>query len=148
LTLGRSTIFLVDPGPDCSVPSFGSFFHFAGKFFDALAHHLSGLEFYGSARGNDEATSRLIWVATNPRFGEARLKDAKVAQLDSYVACQAIGDLIQRSLNDIEDLVLHHPSLVADRHDNVAFCELAHLYRESSADPRVSGRNLKIFTAA
>jgi hypothetical protein len=44
--------------------------------------------------------------------------------------------------------VLHHPSLIADRHDNVAFCELAHLQgivRRPSAERAI---NTKSFTAS
>jgi len=34
--------------------------------------------------------------------------------------------MIERSLHDVEDLVLHHPRLVADGDDNVAFRKFCH----------------------
>jgi hypothetical protein len=148
LALGGSNTFLIVASRDHSLPPFGSFLHFAGKFFDALPHHFSSFEFHRCARRNDKAASGLIRVAPNAGLCQARLKHAKVAQLDGHVARQAIGDLVQSSLNDIKHLMLDHPSLVTDRHDNVAFCELAHLQgivRRPDAERAI---NAKSFTAS
>jgi len=48
------------------------------------------------------------------------LKNAEVSQLHRDVIGEAISDMIERALDDIEDLVLHHPGLVADCHHDVA----------------------------
>ena len=115
------------------------FFHLARKFLDALAHDLSRLELYRRSRRNDETAAGLVGISADARFGQARLKDAKVAQLNRNIASQAIGDVIQRSLNDFEDLVLDHPSLITDGHNDVAFGELTHGIADSSIDHRVRG---------
>jgi hypothetical protein len=91
-----------------------------------LAHNLSGLEFHGCSWRDHETTARLVRIAANARLGQSRLEDAKIAQFDRHIPRQAISDVIKRPLYDLENLVLHHPSLVAYGHDNVAFCELTH----------------------
>jgi hypothetical protein len=48
------------------------------------------------------------------------LKNAEVPQLYRHVIGKAIGDMVQCSLDDIEDLVLYHAGLVADCHHDVA----------------------------
>jgi len=95
-----------------------------------LPHDLAGFELHRGARRDDEAAAWLIGIATDTRFGQARLENAEIAQFDRDIASQAVGDLIQCSLDDIENLVLHHPGLVTDGHDDVAFSELAHVFKE------------------
>jgi hypothetical protein len=101
----------------------GRFLQFAGKFFDALTHNLAGLKFHRRSRRNDETASGLVWISPYSRFGQPRLKNAEVAQFHWNIIGQAVGDFVQSALNHIEDFVLHHPGLVADRNDNVALGE-------------------------
>jgi hypothetical protein len=48
------------------------------------------------------------------------LKNAKIAEFNRDIVSQAVGDFIKRPLDYIEDLVLDHAGLIADRDDNVA----------------------------
>ena len=54
-------------------------FHLAREFLDALTHDLAGFELYRCPGRDDETAARLIGISADPRFGEARLKDAKIA---------------------------------------------------------------------
>jgi hypothetical protein len=54
------------------------------------------------------------------------LEDAKIAQLDRDIIGQTVGDFVQSTLHDLENFVLHHAGLVADRYDNVAFRQFCH----------------------
>ena len=62
-----------------------------------------------------------IGIATNARLAEFYLEDAEVAQLDRLPVGQAFREMIERALDDVEDVLLHHAGLVADADDQVAF---------------------------
>jgi hypothetical protein len=49
------------------------------------------------------------------------LEDPEISQLDRHIISKAVGNVIQGALNNIENLVLDHAGLVADRHHNVPF---------------------------
>jgi hypothetical protein len=104
----------------------GCFLHLARELLDALTHDLARFEFHSRPRRNHEAAARLVWVASDARFGQSRLKDTEIAQFHGHVACQAVGNMIERPLNHIENLMLHHTGLIANRHNEIAFCELTH----------------------
>jgi hypothetical protein len=111
---------------------FRGFLQFPGKFFNALAHYLAGLKFHRRPRRNNETAAGLIWVSTDPGLGQAWLKDAEITKLDRHVARQAVGDFIKRALNDIENLVLHHACLIANRDHDVPFSKFCHIPRNES----------------
>ena len=117
----------------------GGLFHLARKLLDPLAHDFPRFELHCCPGRDDETAARLVGIAADTRFRKARLEDAEIAQFNGYVACQAVGDLVQSFLNDLKDLVLHHSGLIADRHDDVAFGELAHGISDSSVDHRMIG---------
>lgn len=97
------------------------FFKFARKFLDALTHDLARLEFHGGARRDGKAAARLVRVATDSWFGQTRLKHSEIPQFDRNIIGQTVSDVIQRSLHNIKDLVLHHSGFVAYRHYDIAF---------------------------
>lgn len=49
--------------------------------------------------------------------------------------------MIKRSLDHIENLMLHHSRLIADRNDDVSFCELTHNKTKSLIDTEMRGKN-------
>lgn len=120
----------VNRGPRASRRRFlsRSFLQLPGEFFYALPHDFAGLKLHGRPRRNYETAARLIRVSTDAGFGQSRLEDSEVAQLDRHIVGQTIGDLIERPLDDIEDLMLDHPSLVANRYYNVAFGKFCHTF--------------------
>jgi hypothetical protein len=74
----------------------------------------------------------LIWVSTDTGFGQPGLKNSKIAQLDRHIVGQTVSDLVQRPLDNIEDLMLDHSGLIADRNYDVAFGKLCHTYKQES----------------
>ena len=90
------------------------------KLLDALTHDFASLEFYRGPRRNYKTAAGLIGVPTDARLRQSRLKHAEIAQFNWNVIRQAVGDLVQCALDDVEDMMLHHPGLVADRNDDVA----------------------------
>src|SRR5947207_4815701 len=106
--------------------AFFCFFQLARKLFHTLAHHLAGLELDRRPRRYHETATRLIWVTAHARFGQARLKNAEITQFYRHIAGQAVGDLIERPLDSVENLMLYHSSLVTDRYHNVAFSQFCH----------------------
>ena len=103
------------------------FLQFARKFFHPLAHDFPRLELDGRARRNNKTAARLIRVAPHAGLGQARLKNAKIPQFDRDIIGQTVGNVVESSLHNVKDLVLHHPSLIADGHNNVPFCKLRHI---------------------
>ena len=92
-----------------------------GELRHFLAHDLAGLEFHRGARRNDKAAARLIRVAADTRLGEFNFEDAEVTQFDRIALSECVGDVIERSLDDVEDLVLDQACLVADFNDEFPF---------------------------
>jgi hypothetical protein len=92
----------------------------ARELFHALPHDFTRLELHRRTRRNYETAPRLIRVSSDPRSGKAREEHAEVSQLNRNIVGQAFGDFIEGLLHHIEDLVLNHPGLIADRHHNVA----------------------------
>ena len=91
------------------------------KFRDFLPHNFAGLEFHGRSRRNHEAAAGLIRIATDPRLREFDLEDAEVAKFHGIALCQCIGDVIQRLLDDFEDLVLDQACFVTYFNDEFPF---------------------------
>ena len=98
------------------------FFQLARELLNALTHDLASLKFYRRARRDHKTAAGLIGVASNSGLCQARLKNAEVAQFNRNVVRQAVGDFIERALDDVKDLMLNHAGLVADRNDDVALC--------------------------
>ncbi len=78
------------------------------------------LNFTVARGGITKTATRLIRVSSDPRSGKAREKYAEISQLNRNIIGQAIGDFVEGLLHHIEDLMLNHPGLIADRHHNVA----------------------------
>src|SRR4030095_12545414 len=76
------------------------------KLGDLLAHDLAGLELHCRSRRDDEAAARLVRVAANPGFGEFDFQNAEVSEFHSVTLREGVGDVIERPLDDVEDLVL------------------------------------------
>src|SRR4029077_7843762 len=112
-----------------------------GKFLNSLPHDLSGFELDRCPRWNDEAAARLVWIAADPRLGQPGLKNPKITQLHSYIVSQAVGNVIERSLDHIENLMLYHSCLIANGDDDVSFCELTHNKTKSLVDIGMRGKN-------
>jgi hypothetical protein len=74
----------------------------------------------------------LIWISADARFGQSRLEDSEVAELNRDVVGQTVSDLVERTLDNIEDLMLDHSGLIADRNYDVAFGKLCHTYKQES----------------
>jgi hypothetical protein len=117
------------------------FLQFARQFFHALAHDLSGLELDRRAGRNDKTAARFVWVASHARLRQARLEHAKISQLDRDIIRQATGDMVEGPLHNFKDIVLNHPCLITDGHDNVPLRELGHIHYESCPAPKMVGRN-------
>jgi hypothetical protein len=47
------------------------------------------------------------------------LEHPEITQFDRHIVRQAVGNMIERALHDLKNVMLHHPRLVADGHDNV-----------------------------
>ena len=92
-----------------------------GKFRHFLAHDLAGLEFNGGTRGDDKTAPRLVWIAADTWFSEFDLEDTEVSQLHSITLSEGIGDVIERPLDDIENLVLDQACFVTDFNDEFPF---------------------------
>ncbi len=99
----------------------GGFLQFTRKLFDPLTHDFPRLELDGRARGNHKTAAWLIGVSAHSRFGQPGLENAKVAQLHGDIPGQTISDLVKRSLDYIEDLMLNHPCLITDGDYDIAF---------------------------
>ena len=81
----------------------------------------TGFEFHGCPCGNDKAASWLIWIAADTRLGQSDLEDPKIAQLDRLPLCQGIGNVIQRALYHLENIVLDQTCLVRDSYNQFPF---------------------------
>ena len=61
-----------------------------------------------------------VGVATHARLAELDLENTEVAQLDSLTVREAFGQMIERPLNNVEHILLHHAGLVADADNQIA----------------------------
>ena len=68
-----------------------------------------------------------IRIAPHAGLGQARLKNAKIAQFDRDIVGQTVGNVVESSLHNVKNVVLDHPSLIADGHNNIPFCKLRHI---------------------
>ena len=91
------------------------------ELHDFRFHFLAGLELDDGAGGNGDVVLGAIRVATDARLAEFYLEDAEVAQLDGLSVREAFGEMIQRALDDVEHILLHHAGLVADADNQIAF---------------------------
>jgi len=91
------------------------------KLHDFRFHFLAGLELDDGARRNRHVVFRAIGIATNARLAEFYLEDTEVAELDGLTMREAFSEMIERALNDVEHVLLHHAGLVADANDQIAF---------------------------
>jgi len=48
-------------------------------------------------------------------------ENAKIPQLDLFATGNSFSDVVKGSLNDVEDLLLHQPRLIADANYEVSF---------------------------
>jgi hypothetical protein len=55
------------------------------------------------------------------------LKNAKIPQFDCDIIRQTVGNVVEGSLHNFENVVLDHPSLIADGHNDIPFCKLRHI---------------------
>jgi len=92
----------------------GPFLELRREISHALAHHFAGFEFHRGPRRNGKCAAGQVRVATDPRLREAHFEHAKITELDGVSFGECIGDMIERSLDDIEHLRLDKPSLVGD----------------------------------
>ena len=92
-----------------------------GKFQHIFAHVLARLELDDRTLGNGHISARIVRITSHPRFSDFYLEDAKITQLDLFALCNSFSDVVKSSLNDIEDLLLHQPGLIADAADEVSF---------------------------
>jgi hypothetical protein len=99
----------------------GLAFEHSRELRNLLAHDFAGLELHRCSRRNDEAAAGLVRITTDPGLGEFDFKDAEVAQFDSVALCKSIGDVIERPLDDFEDLVLDQACFVTDFNDEFPF---------------------------
>ena len=92
-----------------------------GQFQDVFAHVLARLELDNGAFRNWHVGAGIVRIAANTRFSDFDLEDAKITQLDLFATCNSFSDVVKGCLNDIEDLLLHQPGLIADADDEVSF---------------------------
>ena len=95
--------------------------HDRRKLCDFLPHDLAGLEFNRGPSRNDKAASRLIRVAAHTWLGEFDFEDAEVSQFDRISLRESVGDVVERPLDNIENLVLDQAGFVADFNDEFPF---------------------------
>jgi hypothetical protein len=100
---------------------FRRFFQFARKLLDPLAHDFSSLELDRRTRRDNETASRFIGISSHPWFRQTRLKDSEIPQFDRDVIGQTIGNVIEGSLDDFEDIMLDHSGLIANGDNNIPF---------------------------
>src|SRR5262249_51935414 len=81
---------------------------------------------------------RRVRIATNPRLAHFDFKNAEVAQLDLLAFSQGLGDVIERFLHDIQDLLLNQSRLLTDANHQVAFCQ-SHIVMELGSHPVTGG---------
>ena len=67
-----------------------------------------------------------VRVAADARLAELDLEDAEVAQLDGLPVREAFGEMVERALDDVEDILLHHAGLIADTDNQIAFGQIRH----------------------
>lgn len=53
--------------------------------------------------------------------------------------------MIERSLHHVENLMLHHPRLIADGYHDVSFGELRHIHKQFAAQRRDGWENRQKF---
>ncbi len=70
--------------------------------------------------------TRLVRIASDPRFGELHFKHSKVAKLNAVTFREGFNDLIESFLNHIKNIVLNESRLVADIHNNFTLSESSH----------------------
>ncbi len=61
-----------------------------------------------------------VRVAADARLAEFYLEDAEVAQLDRLPMREAFREMVERALDDVEDILLDHSRFVADANDEIA----------------------------
>ncbi len=95
-------------------------------FFDELAHLLTGGEFYGSARGDDNGNSGIFRIAADLLFALDNFKDSKIAELQTVTFRKSIGHRIQKSLDNIAHIVGMYTSILRDDLDELFLCDRRH----------------------
>ena len=86
-----------------------------------MTHHFARLELYRCPGRNHKTAARLIRISSHPRLGQARLENTEIAQLNSNVLGQAVGNLVERALNHVKHLMLDFARLVTNGDDDVPF---------------------------
>ena len=85
-----------------------------------MPHNLASFEFHARSWWKHKTTTGLIRDSNDSRLGQTRLKNAEIAQFDRVIVGEAVGNLIKRPLDHIEDLMLDDAGLLTDGDDNVA----------------------------
>ena len=91
-----------------------------------LAHDLSGLELHSRTRGDGHIDIGLVRITSDTGTGESHLEHPEIPQLDTITFGQCIRDMVERLLDDIEDIALNETRFVADGNDEIAFGEVGH----------------------
>src|SRR2546425_8335988 len=86
-----------------------------------FAHVLARLEFNDRPFRDGHVGAGIVGIAPNARFADFNLENAKVTQLDLFATGNSFSDVVKGSLNDVEDLLLHQPRLIADADYEVSF---------------------------
>ena len=93
---------------------------------DALAHDFASLEFHRSPGRDRYIDIGLVGISADTGAGEPDFKNTEIAQLHILPLGQRIGDMIERPLDDIEDIALNKSGFIADGNDQIAFGEVGH----------------------
>jgi len=91
-----------------------------------LTHDFTHLKFHRSPLRNIVAAAGLIGVTAHARFGQAYFKYAEIAQFHVVPFGERFRDKVERFLDDIENLGLNHPCLVADPYNQIPFRQIRH----------------------
>ena len=92
-------------------------------FANPEPHFPASLEFDDGALGNRHFSSGCARVAPYPRLAHPDLEYAKVAQFHLLPVGQGLADVIKRSLDDIEHLLLYESRIFTDTENQAALCE-------------------------
>jgi len=92
----------------------------------ALTHDFSRLELHGRARRDRNIDIGLVRITSDTGTGESHLEHPEIPQLDTITFGQCIRDMVERLLDDIEDIALNETRFVADGNDEIAFGEVGH----------------------
>lgn len=97
--------------------------------FDQLAHFFAGCEFYGFSRGDHNGNRCLFGISSDLLLSLYDFKYAKIAKLQTISFRQAVGHLVEKSLDDASNVI----RMQSFRHGNLLDEFLFRNSRHSSA---------------